>query len=59
MTATSRDLQPEPDLSQRLPAHVADVRSGVIDHLDATELVTLTAIPDKFCERLALLQPGA
>lgn len=47
MTATSRDLQPEPGLSQRLPAHVADVRSAMIDHLDATELATLTAVADR------------
>jgi len=41
------------------PQHVADVRSAMIDHLDATELATLTAVADKLCERLALLQPGS
>ncbi len=40
------------------PQHVADVRSVLIDHLDATELATLTAVADKVRQRLAVLEPG-
>jgi len=40
------------------PQHVADVRSVIIDHLDATELATLTAIADKVRQRIAALEGG-
>lgn len=39
------------------PQHVADVRSVLIDHLNITELATLTAVANKVRERLVMLEP--
>jgi len=53
ITSQGREL-----IGAAAPQHVADVRSAVIDHLDASELATLTAIADKVRKRLAVVEPG-